>query len=152
VAISISFHYWNKTNVYQYLVSIPQLLKMHLVAAKLFKNSDLRSFNTNLQKSLDVLSGLRTRMSFFSLEVNLGGEISGLIWAISELIKTVFLLEPILLFGVLKRLHTKRADIKAVFTFIGKIDALISIASLRAGLEKFSCFPHTFQNGAMLLN
>jgi len=52
----------------------------------------------------------------------------------------MFLLEPLLLFGVLKRLNTKRDDIESVFKFVGHTDMLISIASLRNGLETF-CLP-----------
>jgi len=52
----------------------------------------------------------------------------------------MFLLEPLLLFGVLKRLNTKREEIENVFKFVGHIDMLISIASLRNGLETF-CLP-----------
>jgi len=49
-------------------------------------------------------------------------------------------LEPLLLFGVLKRLDTKREQIEDVFCFVGKIDSLLSIASLRHGSGKF-CLP-----------
>ena len=45
-----------------------------------------------------------------------------------------------LLFGVLKRLNTKREEIEDVFKFVGHIDMLISIASLRNGLDTF-CLP-----------
>jgi DNA mismatch repair ATPase MutS len=52
----------------------------------------------------------------------------------------MFLLEPLLLFGVLKRLNNKREEIENVFEFVGHIDMLISIASLRNGVKTF-CLP-----------
>jgi DNA mismatch repair ATPase MutS len=57
-----------------------------------------------------------------------------------ELIKIVFLIEPLLLFGTLKRIDTKRTEIEDVFKFVGEIDTIVSIASLRNGLDHF-CIP-----------
>jgi len=57
-----------------------------------------------------------------------------------ELFKIIFLLEPLLLFGVLRQLETKRKDIESVFEFVGRIDSLLSIASLRHGLSSY-CIP-----------
>jgi DNA mismatch repair ATPase MutS len=50
------------------------------------------------------------------------------------------LLEPLLLFGVLKQLDNKRNAIEKIFIFIGQIDSLLSIASLRKGLNYY-CIP-----------
>jgi DNA mismatch repair ATPase MutS len=66
-----------------------------------------------------------------------------------ELFKTVFLLEPLLLFGILKRLDTKRSQIERVFSFVGYVDSLISIASLRHGLAIY-CFPEITNNRKVL--
>ena len=79
-------------------------------------------------------------MSFFQLEAKLQGELEMLIWLIFEIFKTMFLIEPLLLFGVLKRLNNKREEIENVFNFVRHIDMLISIASLRNGLKTF-CLP-----------
>lgn len=61
-------------------------------------------------------------------------------WTILELVKIIFLLEPLLLFSVLKQLNSKRQEIDDVFSFVGKIDSLLSIASLRTGLDSY-CLP-----------
>jgi DNA mismatch repair ATPase MutS len=61
-------------------------------------------------------------------------------WGILELLKIAFLIEPLLLFGVLKRLDSKRKEIENVFSFVGEIDIILSIASLRNGLDKY-CLP-----------
>ncbi len=138
--INLGFHYWNKRNLYQYIVSIPQLLRLNEVAGYLFKNDQLKAFSPKLQKSLNILKGLNIRMSIFKFEANMGGEFASLAWAFMELIKIIFLLEPIVLFNALKRLDTKRKEIENVFQFIGQIDALISIASLRKGVKTY-CVP-----------
>lgn len=132
--INTGIHYWNKKNLYQYLSSIPQLLKLNGIARELYKNDSLKEINPNLQISINTIDKVRNRMSFFKLESNLQGDIETLFWGILELIKILFLLEPLLLYGVIKQLETKREEIEDVFKFVGLIDSLISIASLRKSL------------------
>ena len=79
-------------------------------------------------------------MSFFQLEAKLQGDLEAAFWVVLEIFKIAFLLEPLLLFGVLKRLDSKRKEIEDVFSFVGLIDSLISIASLRKGLGMY-CVP-----------
>lgn len=148
IIINMVIHYWNKRNLYQYIVSIPQLLRLNEVAGNLFRNERLKPFNAKLQKSLDVLKDLNIKMSFFKFEANMGNEFAYAIWIFLELIKTVFLLEPILLFNVLKKLDVKRKEIENVFQFIGQIDALLSVASLRKGLKSY-CIPEITNNRIM---
>lgn len=84
-------------------------------------------------------------MSFFKLDSKLDGDMEALFWTMLELVKTLFLLEPLLLFAVLKDLNSRRKEIEDVFSFVGQIDSLISIASLRKGLRKY-CLPVISEN------
>lgn len=138
--VNFVLHYWNKNNLVQYTGSIPQLLKLNNVASHLFTNSLFKKLNPDLQKSIKLIKEVENRMSFFSLEAKLQGEFEIIAWFLFEIFKTMFLLEPLLLFGVLKRLNNKREEIENVFKFVGHIDMLISITSLRNGLETF-CLP-----------
>jgi rRNA-processing protein FCF1 len=138
--VNMGVHYWNKKNLYEYLASLPQLLKLSKVAKELFKIEALKEINPNLQASTDILDQVRNRMSFFNLEVKLQSDMQALFWGILEIFKIAFLIEPLILFGVLKRLENKRKEIEDVYVFVGQIDALISIASLRHGLAKY-CIP-----------
>lgn len=138
--VNFVLHYWNKNNLAQYVGSIPQLLRLNNVASHLFTNSLFKKLNPVLPKSIKLINEVKNRMSFFSLEAKLQGEFEIIAWFVFEIFKTMFLLEPLLLFGVLKRLNTKRGEIESVFKFVGHIDMLISIASLRNGLETF-CLP-----------
>jgi DNA mismatch repair ATPase MutS len=114
------------------------------VAKGLFKIDDLREINPNLQQSTNILDQVRNRMSFFNLEVKLQGDLQAFFWGILEIFKIAFLIESLILFGVLKQLDTKRKEIEDVFIFVGQIDTLISIASLRHGLGKY-CIPTIFE-------
>ncbi len=138
--VNLAIHYWNKKNLYQYLGSIPQLLKLNNIARELFRQQPLKEINLQLATSISVIDKVRNRMSFFNLETKLQSDIQTFFWMIFELYKILFLLEPLLLFDALKKLDTKRKEIEDVFVFVGQIDSLISIASLRKGSDGY-CLP-----------
>ncbi len=138
--INIVIHFWNKKNLFNYFSSIPQLSKLNGVAQELFKHRILKEIQPDLMKSASVINKVSNRMSFFNLETEMQSDQRILFWAILELVKIVFLIEPLFLFGTLKRIDTKRKEIENVFLFVGEIDAIISIASLRKGLENY-CTP-----------
>lgn len=138
--INIVIHFWNKKNLFNYFSSIPQLSKLNGVAQELYRHDSLKEINPNLMKSATVINKVSNRMSFFNLEVKLQSDQQIFFWAILELVKIVFLIEPLFLFGTLKRIDTKRTEIEDVFLFVGEVDAIVSIASLRKGLTNF-CIP-----------
>ena len=138
--VNIVIHYRNKKNLFNYFSSIPQLSKLNGVAQELYKQDILKEINPNLMQSASVINKINNRMSFFNLEVEMQNDQRILFWAILELVKIVFLIEPLFLFGTLKRIDTKRKEIEDVFQFVGEIDTLVSIASLRKGLTSF-CTP-----------
>jgi DNA mismatch repair ATPase MutS len=138
--INIGFHYWNKKNLNLYYSSIPQLLKLNEVARELVKDERLKELDTDILKSIHILDKVRSRMSFFDLEVKLQSDSQLIFWGILELIKILFLIEPLFLFGALKKIDSKRKEIENVFLFVGQIDSFISIASLRKGLDHY-CLP-----------
>ena len=135
---NLAIHYRNKKNLYPYLSSIPQLLKLRSVALKLHK--DFKELNPDLNKAIKTIDQIRVRMSFFHLEAKIQSDSEALVWSILEMIKIPFLLEPLLLFSVLKRLDNKKNEIEDVFAFVGEIDSAISVSSLRKGLSNY-CIP-----------
>lgn len=142
--INFFIHYWNKNNLYQYVSSIPQLLKLNAIASRLYSYSELKEINPNLAPSIKQVKAVKRSMSFFQLQARLQGDSELIAWFIFELFKTLFLLEPLLLFGVLKRLDSKREEIKQIFNFVGHLDMLISIADLRKGFKTY-CIPDIHQ-------
>ena len=101
VLINMGIHYWNKRNLNEYIGSIPQLLKLNSVAKEILK-LNLFETTSGLSDSIKIIDKVRRRMSFFKLEAKLSSDVGVAFWAGLELVKTVFLLEPLLLFGVLK--------------------------------------------------
>jgi DNA mismatch repair ATPase MutS len=138
--INLVIHYRNKKNLYQYLDSIPQLIKLNRIASQLHKEETFKELKPDLANSIKIIDQVRNKMSFFQLDAKMQGDLEVLFWAILELFKIAFLLEPLLLFAVLKQLNTKRTEIEEVFCFVGKVDSLISIANLRTGLKSY-CLP-----------
>lgn len=120
--VNIGIHYWNKRHLYKYLGSIPQLLKLTNIANNLFKEEAYKELDPELPNSIRIINQVRNRMSFFRLEASLQSESEAIFWGILELFKIAFLLEPLLLFGVLKRLDTKRKEIESVFSFVGSVN------------------------------
>lgn len=140
VCVNFGLHYWNKKNLFRYLNSLPLLLKLNDVASTMFDNPLLARLNPDLPESIKVINEIKSRMSFVLLEAKLQGEFALVFWFFFEIFKTIFLLEPLFLFGILKKLDTKRDEIEDIYKFVGHIDMLISIASLRNGLDTF-CLP-----------
>jgi hypothetical protein len=138
--VNTGIHYWNKRHLYKYLGSIPQLLRLNNIAYSLHKDQNFKKIDPVLPNSIRIINQVRNRMSFFRLEASLQSDMEAIFWGILELFKIAFLLEPLLLFGVLKRLDSKRKEIENVFSFVGEIDIILSIASLRNGLHKY-CLP-----------
>jgi hypothetical protein len=137
---NLLIHYWNKKNLDLYLSSLPQLLKLKTVANKLFNYDQLAQLNPKIIDSIKTVNTIRRKVMFFTIESNMQGEFQAFLWLILELIKIMFLFEPILLFSALKNLEDKRSEIEELYEFVGQVDSLNSIASLRVGIEKY-CLP-----------
>lgn len=135
--INFIIHTWNKRNVFYYIKSIPQLIRLNSIAKLLFRTTDEVNDFESAKMATKKLSGLEKRLSIFQVEKN-GDDLSIIAWAFIELIKTQFLLEPIFLFRALKKIDLLKNEIHEVFQFVGKIDSFISILSFRDGLSTWN--------------
>lgn len=140
IILNMAIHYWNKENLFQYLGTIPQLLILTRVAKRLVKCKVLERIKDDVPQSISSIEKIKRHMSLFKLEVEVQTDIGTAFLTFLELFKALFLLEPLLLFGVLKQLDTKRKEIENVFSFVGYVDSLVSISSLRHGLKSY-CLP-----------
>ncbi|PTB91342.1 DNA mismatch repair protein MutS, partial [Marivirga lumbricoides] len=126
-ALSINFgiHYWNKSNLLQYIGALPYVNILFKVARNLSKEDDLLLLDATIKNAEKVKGGI----TFFKTNSGMENEFTSLGWALFELVKIPFLLEPLVLFRTLNKLDKRRSDMDQVYSFIGKIDVLISIAS-----------------------
>ena len=134
-------HYLNKKNMYTYyLSSMSQLLFLNRTVKKLLSFDFLRNSGEISSQSEHVLHRITKKMNFFRLDDLMKGDPSGILWSIFEIIKIYFLLEPIFLFRLLRRIESHEKELQEAFEFVGLVDEAVSLASLRAGLP-FYCQP-----------
>lgn len=73
----------------------------------------------------------------------------GVLEAIYEYINIFFLIEEKKFFGAIDDIRVHRKDLQEMYLILGELDALISIASYREGLESYS-IPKLYREGAEL--
>jgi DNA mismatch repair ATPase MutS len=137
---NVMIHLWNKRNIMVYIDSIPQLYLLCKTASKLV---DLNITNQNNQliiNSIQSINKLKNKLRLFKIERKATSDIEALLLFYWEIIKILFLIEPLAVFDVLKKLDKKRKDIQILFEYIGELDTAISIATLRMKVPYF-CKP-----------
>lgn len=133
-------HYWNKSNLYQYIGVLPQLLKLNAAAKTILKSQPSNPNPIPIKEAIGFLDGIRYRMAIFRLEAKFESDLMVFLWSILEYIKIVFLIEPLLLFGVLKKIRAHKDQIRIIFLFVGSTDAALSVLRLRNRLDAY-CLP-----------
>ncbi len=136
--INFIIHYWNKRNLYEYGASLPQLSILVQSCKKI--SSLLKDGNAGLHKSILRLTKLNRVLSVFKLEASIKSDASEIAEYILEMLKALFLIEPILLFYALRKLEDSKEHIRTLFEYIGKIDMCLSIDALRK-TSNLNCRP-----------
>jgi len=137
VGYNVVLHYANKNKISAYTNSLPQLLIMHNVAVWLVKHSGLED-NESIKSSLKNLLGLKRSLSIINLESKLINGAGDLSYAVFQLIKTLFLLEPRIYASSIKHIERYREDIEQVYQYVAEIDMLVAIQSVRDGLPYYN--------------
>ena len=138
--INVLIHYGLKRKTNLFLHSVPSLLSLGAIAKKLTKMDFLKTFSNPYLKHISTITAIRKRLSMFKLDQKIDSDFEAAYWILIEFIKIAFLLEPLLVFQSVDKIKANKKEIEAVFGFIGKIDTLISIASLRSSLDDY-CVP-----------
>lgn len=141
--VNLGVHYWNKRNLVLYVGALPQLVRLLNVANRLHSNGQLASLNPNLEQSVQRVRSVCKWLNVLGLNKNIHSDIGEAFMIVTELIKAMFLIEVIGMYGAIKRIEVNREPIEALFTFVGQVDALISVASLRAGAT--FCIPEVLK-------
>ena len=138
LGINFIVHYWNKNNILQYASSIPQLLILMRVSRELRKLCKEQS--PALNESIQNLDRMSLQLSLFKLDKGLQSEFAQLIDAFLELIRALFMVEPLLFFHTMKKLEHLKSDIQTLFEFVGETDMALSVDALRKTLPYYSHF------------
>jgi len=134
---NIALHFGTRTKISSYTRSLPQLIILHRVARKLLKTVKLEQ-DEEVKQSLNKLSGLNRSLRLVNFESKLAGNPENLSYAIYKFIKLIFLLEPLMFISSVKRINKYRSEIETIYKYVGEIDSLISILSVRIGLPHYS--------------
>lgn len=143
--IHVIIHFSLKRSVSVFIDSIPQLLVLSSVAKKLLQLKVSKE-PENVRASFKTLNAIKRRMSFFKLDQKLDSDLEAAYWYLIELIKIIFLLEPLLLFGSAQRIEDKKKDIKVVFDYVSSIDIALSAYGLRTSTPTY-CIPEIKTKG-----
>ncbi len=133
-------HYLNKKNILTYLDSMPQLLNLNRTVRKLLIFDFLKKSDEISEDASRFLHNISRKMNFFRLDELLRGDPFGFLWGLSEIIKIFFLLEPIFLFRLLRRVESHEKELQEAFEFVGLVDEAVALTSLRMGLPYY-CHP-----------
>ena len=135
---NIIIHFWNKNNIWIYSDSIPQLPRLCHTAGMLSSMDLLPESKQAVLSAVSSFNKLKYTIKFFKLSSGIKSEIEAVFFFFWEMIKIVFLIEPLVVFHVLKKLEKKKNDIQTLFEYIGKIDSAISVAAMRASVPYYS--------------
>lgn len=138
LAVNYFIHYWNRENFVQYSGSILQLLTLNQVAKEFVKAEILSEANEEITKSIQSIDSIGVQMSVFKLEAKIQSDVGQAVESLTDIIKALFLIEPIVFFSVLKKLDSKRHEMHQLYKLIGEIDTAISIDSLRKELPYYT--------------
>jgi len=134
---NLILHYKNKGKILLYTHSLPQLLVLNKVAKWLFKNVGTMG-NQNIEGNLSKVDKLNGSLYFVNFENGVSSDPTDIISTIFELIKTLLLLESMMFINSIKRVNKYRAEIGEIYRYVGEIDMLIAIDSVRAGMPYYS--------------
>ena len=148
--VNLAIHYWNKNNLYRYASSLPQLVLLNKTARRILKTAEFAGSDPELHKSVRILDQLGLAMSVFKIEAKLQSEIGQFVEYFVELIKALFLIEPVLLFATLRMLDSRRKDISNVYHFVAGIDVALSVMNLRESVPYY-CEPTLGTNNIELI-
>jgi hypothetical protein len=139
--VNMVLHYWNKGNTSQYSKSFTHLNILIEVSGKLISKGDF-PFGLPVKASILNLKSFQRKTSLIYTDQGNGvqSELTQLVHYFIDYIKALFLIEVFTLYSVLKELENKKSSIIALFNYVGNIDTVISVASLRAGSLK-TCKP-----------
>ena len=124
--VNMMFYLWNKNNIMVYSDSIPQLMPLCKIAKAFVLMNIIPKSKQKILSSANSINELKNQIKFFRLKTGFASEIESLLLFAWEAVNILFLIEPQIVFNVLRKLDKKRNDIQALFEYIGKIDSAIS--------------------------
>ena len=140
IILNMGIHYRNKNDLNHYISSLPELAKLQSVVKKLTANQSSPFPAGKFEKSVSAIDKVKKHFFLFQVENRAQADVTNLFWGISEIVKIILILEPIFFFKALNSIRSNQKHIHSLFNYVGRIDMLYSISSLRVGQENY-CIP-----------
>ncbi len=132
-----------KKTIYQYVSCIGYANALITAASSISKLN-----GEELKEYKDVLSDLSKKVNPILKKTGGIGRVEGVDQTgISDILYMIFLLEENQFFSCIDLIKKHQQDLKKLYMCVGEIDALLSIASYREGLENFTTPEFTQENG-----
>ena len=129
--INMILHYRNRVTLSSYLHSVPQFFKLVFIARKLSSWAPFDTICPDIKNNLQSIQPLVSLLSYFKYDDKIETDMAVLLLAVKELVSIFFLVEPNVLFRSFRLLEEKKADIEAIFAYVGHIDMLQSVARMQ---------------------
>lgn len=146
--VNAIIHYRAKTISFVYSGSMPQMYNMIVLAEKLAAMPAVKEVNPEIEKEIKRVNPLRRKLSVFKLDVKLESDMAIIVWTLRELVKIFFLQDPLTLNKSFALLRQEKESLQAIFSFVGLVDTLQSIYTLREVMPYY-CLPQ-FEEGPLL--
>ena len=144
--INMILHYRNRVTLSSYLHSVPQFFKLVFIARKLSSQTPFDTIRPEIKNTLQSIQPLVSLLSYFKYDDKIETDMAVLLLAVKELVSIFFLVEPNILFRSFRLLKEKRADIEAIFAYVGHIDMLQSVARMQEDFPYY-CKPQWTEEG-----
>lgn len=143
--VNLTIHYRSKAISFTYSDSIPQLFILIQVAHSFLKIKETAFIKQDLPLKINRLNTLKRNLSFFRLQLRIESDILILAWLVNEFFRIFFLIEPIGLNTVFALIDKNRGILKELYSFVGLIDCLQTMAEIRKQLPYYTLpeFPET---------
>lgn len=149
LAINIFLYFRYKNITGRFNKSFQQFNNL-ITVAKAFVKKKLPFEKAAAKESITRLGSFQRKFRLLKFGETSKDEITQTLLLFLELIKAFFLIEIHSFFSCLKELKNKKEDVNNLLNYVGSIDAALSTASLRSGLEKFVV--PVFTNGTKRLD
>ncbi len=143
--VNLALHYLSKNIAFLYSGSMPQLYTLLVIVEKLQSMPINDVIHPNMNQLLKKLFTLKRNLSVFRVGVKLESDMAIFVWGISEFVKIFFLSDPVNLNKTFTQIRHNKEELKDVFDYVGLIDTLQSIATMRQ-LAPYYCYPKFEEN------
>jgi len=141
ILCNMVIHYRTKEKIYAHLSSFRYLGKLLRCAIKLseIRHPVLEGYREKIEQALKDVSHIKNKTGLMGREADF----------IYEYLNIIFLIEVRAFYSLLNAIEKYEKQLKQIVTTVGFMDAMISVASYRAGLESFT--EPKFQNSGSII-